>query len=98
MIARGHDGGGGRGCGRGHNLGGGCRLGDNGPCHCVHCGKNNQTSDKCWDKFGKPKWAQNLLILHLYLLQLLSSLLLLSLCNFLGRQRFLHIQTVQTVS
>ena len=57
MVARGRVRGGGRGRGRGCDSGG-RECGDKGPCYCVHCGKNNHTSDKYWDKFGKPERAQ----------------------------------------
>ena len=50
----------GGGCGRshGHDSEGACGWRDQGPRHCAHCGRNNQTSDKYWDKFGKLKWTQ----------------------------------------
>ena len=25
---------------------------------CRHCGCNNHISEKCWEKFGRPEWAQ----------------------------------------
>jgi len=25
---------------------------------CAHYGRSNHVFDKCWDKFGKPEWAQ----------------------------------------
>ena len=41
----------GRGRGsRGHGCGRDVRK-------CDHCGRNNHTLDKCWDKFGRPPLA-----------------------------------------
>ncbi|GFP99655.1 hypothetical protein PHJA_002109600 [Phtheirospermum japonicum] len=28
-----------------------------GSLSCVHCGRSNHASEKCWAKFGKPEWA-----------------------------------------
>ncbi|KAG6431871.1 hypothetical protein SASPL_103441 [Salvia splendens] len=57
MSARGRGsyGGLGRGQGRGRGRGRGFhdRL-------CDHCGRSNHESDKCWKKFGKPDWANNI--------------------------------------
>jgi len=58
MVVGGRGRGGGRGCGRGHDSRGGHGHENMGPRHCAHCSRNNHTSDKCWDKFGKSEWAQ----------------------------------------
>ena len=58
IIAGCHGKGGGCGCGRGHDLEGERGHRDKGLCHCINCGRNNHTSYKCWNKFGKPEWAQ----------------------------------------
>jgi len=55
-----------------------------GPRHCAHCGKNNHTLEKCWDKFSKHEWSQ-IANLCLYPLQLLSSPLLLQYTNLSSR-------------
>ncbi|KAL0386536.1 UNVERIFIED_CONTAM: hypothetical protein Slati_4545400 [Sesamum latifolium] len=31
-----------------------------GPRYCEHCGKTYHISEKCWNKFGKPEWANAL--------------------------------------
>jgi len=31
---------------------------EKGPWQCRHCGRNNHISEKCWEKFGRPEWAQ----------------------------------------
>jgi len=41
--------------GHGRDSGGGRGREDKGSHHCSHYGKNNHTTDKCKDKFGKPK-------------------------------------------
>ena len=64
----------GRGPGRDRNSLGEHGYGDNGSRHCAHYGRNNHISDKCWDKFGKPEWAQ---VADCTSLQLLSPPLLL---------------------
>ena len=50
---RGH----GHGRGRGRSSGG-----ERGTRKCDHCGRINYTSDRCWDKFGRPEKAQNVII------------------------------------
>ena len=45
--------------GAGRNFPGGRQSApDKGPRHCKHCGWSNHISEKCWVKFGQPKWAQ----------------------------------------
>ena len=41
-----------------HDSRGGCRCRDKDPRHLARYSRNNHTSDKCWDKFGKPECAQ----------------------------------------
>ncbi|XP_020261846.1 uncharacterized protein LOC109837879 [Asparagus officinalis] len=55
----------GRGRGRGRDSVGGRgsfsgRQGDSdrGSHQCGHCGRTNHISEKCWEKFGRPQWAQ----------------------------------------
>ncbi|XP_020260332.1 uncharacterized protein LOC109836748 isoform X2 [Asparagus officinalis] len=55
----------GRGRGRGRDSGGGRgsfggRQGesDKGSRQCGHYGRINHISEKCWEKFGRPQWAQ----------------------------------------
>jgi len=57
---RGRDFGGGRGSfGAGRNIPvGQLNASDNGSRHCTHCGRNNNISEKCWMKFGRPEWTQ----------------------------------------
>ena len=43
------------GCGRGRDSGGGHWSGDKDPHHCAQYSKNNHTTDKYWDKFGKTE-------------------------------------------
>jgi len=31
---------------------------DKGHRHCKHCRRSNHVSEKCWEKFGRPEWAQ----------------------------------------
>jgi len=31
---------------------------DKKPRHCTHCGWSNHISEKCWEKFDRPEWAQ----------------------------------------
>jgi len=56
---RGRDFGRGRGSfGAGRNVPfGRLNASDKGPGHCTHCGRNNNISEKCWTKFGRPEWA-----------------------------------------
>jgi len=58
MIAGRHGRGGGRGRDCGHDSRGGRGHEDKSPRHCAHHGRNNYTSHKCWNKFGKLEWAQ----------------------------------------
>ena len=53
---------GGRGCGF---VGGGREsyrgrqsASEKGPRQCRHYGRSNHISEKCWEKFGRPEWAQ----------------------------------------
>ena len=39
-------------------LGGKQIVGDKGARQCKHCGRNNHISEKCYEKFGRLKWAQ----------------------------------------
>jgi len=55
MIVGGISKDGGRERSRGRDLGKERGHGDKGPRHCAHCGRNNHTSDKRWDKFSKPE-------------------------------------------
>ncbi|XP_020266951.1 uncharacterized protein LOC109842493 [Asparagus officinalis] len=57
----------GRGHGRGHGRDseGGCGSFGGRPCESDkrsrqygHCGRTNHISEKCWEKFGRPQWAQ----------------------------------------
>jgi len=57
IVTGGRERGGGRGDGRGRDSGGGRSSGDKGR-HCIHFGRNNHTSNKCWDNYSKPEWAQ----------------------------------------
>ena len=61
-IGRGHDHDSGGGCGSfgsGRSFTGGrYSTPDKGPRHCKHCGQSNHISEKCWEKFGRPEWAQ----------------------------------------
>ncbi|KAG6385467.1 hypothetical protein SASPL_154302 [Salvia splendens] len=47
------------GCGRGQGRGRGPGRGFHDRL-CDHCGRSNHESDKCWKKFGKPDWANNI--------------------------------------
>ena len=38
--------------------GGRLNASEKGLRHCMHCGRNNHISEKCWTKFGRPEWAQ----------------------------------------
>jgi len=58
MVVEGYGRGGGHDCGRGRDSEGGCGCRDKGPRHRALCVRNSHTSNKCWDKFGKPEWAQ----------------------------------------
>jgi len=40
------------------SYGGRQTVGDKGLRQCKHCGRNNHISEKCWEKFGRPEWAQ----------------------------------------
>ncbi|KAG6385943.1 hypothetical protein SASPL_154826 [Salvia splendens] len=57
MSARGRGSYGGRGRGQGRGRGRGRGFHDR---LCDHCGRSNHESDKCWKKFGKPDWANNI--------------------------------------
>ncbi|XP_020258205.1 uncharacterized protein LOC109834580 [Asparagus officinalis] len=50
---RGRDSGGGRGF-----FGGRQGESDKDSRQCGHCGRTNHISEKCWEKFGCPQWAQ----------------------------------------
>lgn len=55
MLSVGTRGGGSAFRGRGRDSGGGRSSGrGRGTRSCSHSGRNNHSSDKCWDKFGKP--------------------------------------------
>jgi len=60
-----------------------------GPRQCKHCARNNHISEKCWEKFGCPEWAQlvmlillPLVILSMFVLPQLLTLVLLALSLF----------------
>ena len=45
------------GGGRG-SYGGRQSASEKGPRQCRHCGRSNHIFEKCWEKFGRPEWAQ----------------------------------------
>lgn len=73
----------GHGRGRGRTSRGGC-----GSRKCDYCRRSNHTSNKCWDKFGKPEWTRLLLqtvplVILAHMTQLLFYKLSISvLCSF----------------